>query len=573
MDGFRTPGGGLLPDWSIERLSRDAATVQLAAGEWLFHERDAAESAFVVRSGRLEVLSEPDGLPIRIVKRGAMIGELALLTRTDRSASVRALCDSELLEIDRAAFERMLGDDGALAVSLCGVLAAQVAANRSPPAVHEPARTIALIALDKGVSVDALAERLGRSLAPYGRAAVVSARDVSGPAVSVAAEAATLVERALGGNRWVIMSAKDDPAAAWTRACLSEADRVVALSTGLVPRPWLTDASVLRGCELLVIGRSAPDFLLRALEPAVVQVLVDDPAIERYLGLAARRLTGRAVGIVLSGGGARAFAHIGVVEELRAAGVRIDRFGGASVGALIAAAYAMELTNDSALDAIRHYFVEEKPNSDYTLPVYAVLRGRRAQRLLAEGFGPVRIEELPTRFFAVSTDLTTRSLVVHRSGPVHEAVFASLAVPGMFPPVPAAHGRLLVDGGVLDNLPVQTMAQDAEGPVIAVDVGQVTGWVPARRGPEARWRAGVRTLIAGRADRLPTLTETLLRTMMIGSRDTVAAARRHADLVITPEVAGAGLVEFKQLSRMREAGRAAVRRLLESDPEALAPFL
>jgi predicted acylesterase/phospholipase RssA len=217
-------------------------------------------------------------------------------------------------------------------------------------------------------------------------------------------------------------------------------------------------------------------------------------------------------------------------------------------------------------------FLDRNPTGDYTLPVYALLRGRRTQRLLAGAFGSVRIEELPTRFFAVSTDLNSRSLVVHRTGPLHEAVFASLAIPGVFPPVPTPEGRLLVDGGVLDNLPVEPMAQEAEGPVIAVDIGGFGGWAPDRQRSAPAWRASARSLIAGRVDPLPTLTETMLRTLLVGSRDTAAAARRHADLVITPDVGGVGMLEWKQLPRMREAGRAAVRRLLESDPDALARF-
>jgi NTE family protein len=190
-----------------------------------------------------------------------------------------------------------------------------------------------------------------------------------------------------------------------------------------------------------------------------------------------------------------------------------------------------------------------------------------------EAFGDVRIEQLPLRFFCVSVDLNARSLFVHRSGPLGDAVFASLAIPGVFPPIPTAEGRLLVDGGVLDNLPVETMARDAEGPVIAVDVTRVVPWEPRLDGPRTSWRARAASVISGQPHELPRLAETMFRTLVVGSRDTVATARRHADLVITPQVDGAGLLDWKQLPRMRDAGRAAVRELLEADPEALQRYV
>ena len=115
-------------------------------------------------------------------------------------------------------------------------------------------------------------------------------------------------------------------------------------------------------------------------------------------------------------------------------------------------------------------FRATNPARDFTVPAFSLLRGTRARRLLDEVFGERRIEELPLRFFCLSCDLMEREPVVHRTGRVVDAVYPSFAIPGVFPPVARPDGRLLVDGGVLDNLPVETMARSGEGPVIAVDV-------------------------------------------------------------------------------------------------------
>jgi predicted acylesterase/phospholipase RssA len=195
--------------------------------------------------------------------------------------------------------------------------------------------------------------------------------------------------------------------------------------------------------------------------------------------------------------------------------------------------------------------------------LYALLRGHRARGLIAEHVGEQRIEELPMRFFCVSCDLVAREVVVHRRGLLREALYASMAIPGVFPPVPTRDERLLVDGGVLDNLPVATMASAGEGPVVASDVTGRMGAVqrPAHR-RAARIAAPLRRALTGSEAALPRLGETIVRTVMVGGTDTVAAAREHADLVITPEVGGVGLIDWKRLDAVRELGRRAAQETL-----------
>jgi predicted acylesterase/phospholipase RssA len=131
-------------------------------------------------------------------------------------------------------------------------------------------------------------------------------------------------------------------------------------------------------------------------------------------------------------------------------------------------------------------------------------------------------------------------------------------------------GRLLVDGGVLDNLPVATMARTGEGPVIAVDVtGRMGQFGPARRKGLERLGRPLRRALTGSEAPIPRLGETIVRTLTVGSIDTVAAARLHADLVITPAVESIGLMEWQSLHRVRELGRAAARDVLARDPDLL----
>lgn len=492
MDPFEQPSqadGSLfasLPEESVQRLRDLAKPVHLAAGEWLFHEGDEADCAYVVQSGRVQVVS--DDLTIRTVRRGAVIGELAPLSGGKRGASVRAQHDCHLLQVGRDEFEQLITTDPRFALALCRALAGKLAEHRSPVSSGQAPRRIAIVALSGGVSTDDLADRLAAHLATAGEAVVLR----SGESASHADHVAT-IERAETLSRYVVLSAGDRPSDAWTGAALAEADRVIAVSRGPGTGGWSAHTRALEGCELLSLGSSVSGALLQTLEPEVVQTIPDETAMARWMALAARRFAQRAVGIVFSGGGARAFAHLGVVEALRAAGVQIDRVGGVSMGAIVAGAVAAEMDDDTMFQTFHRYFVEQNPSGDYTLPAFSIVRGLRTRRLLAEAFGETTIESLALRFFCLSADLNSRSAVIHRAGPLHEAIFASLALPGVFPPVRTPDGRLLVDGGVLDNLPVGTMAADAEGPVIAVDLTRVEAWRPRSvtpPGPGELGRAG-----------------------------------------------------------------------------------
>jgi predicted acylesterase/phospholipase RssA len=271
----------------------------------------------------------------------------------------------------------------------------------------------------------------------------------------------------------------------------------------------------------------------------------------------ARRLSGTSIGIVLSGGGARAFSHIGVLDELTAAGVTIDRIAGVSMGAVVGALFAIGHNGDE-IDAICfEEWVRRRPLRDFTVPRHSLIRGERFQSMLHRTFGTRLIEELPRSFMCGCAELRSGRLEITRHGPLWEAVGFSINLPVIAPP--QVRGQdIFIDGSLVDNLPVKAMADMGEGPIIAVDVKAA----PERpdNGPK-----GAR----GRDDRPPSLPETLTRLLLLGSQNTSQAARRHADLVIKPRAVGVGLLEFASLEEAREAGRVAAREALERAPARL----
>jgi predicted acylesterase/phospholipase RssA len=548
-----------LTDELLGRLGDRLREVHVRAGEWILREGDMADSLFIVRSGRVDVVDEgPPTALIRVLRRGDVLGELALLRAGTRSVSARARRDVELLELDRAEFEALIQQAPGFALGLTRSLGAQLAASRTPVVAATPPQTVVVVGLDEGAPVAEVARGLAAALDRLGSVASLSEGELS------------TIEQAERDADRVVMEAGPAPDDEWTSICLREAHLVLAVTTGRPSPVWREHATALQGCELLVLAPEVPPHVIADLEPREVQVLAEAVGRQAALEATARRIAGRSLGIVLSGGGARAMAHLGVIEELTSAGLHFDRVAGVSLGSLVAAATAMGLDPAASYEAFERNFVSTNPTNDFAIPAFSLLRGAKARRLLQDAVGDRRIEALPLRFFCVSCDLIAREAVVHRTGPLADAIYASLAIPGVFPPVRTEEGQLLVDGGVLDNLPVATMARSGEGPVIAVDVtGRIGNFGTSQRPGAARLGRPVRRVLTGSEATVPRLGETIVRSVTVGSIDTVAAARLHADLVVTPDVEGIGLMEWRALPRVRELGRQAARQALASDPDLL----
>src|SRR5204863_5883407 len=165
-----------------------------------------------------------------------------------------------------------------------------------------------------------------------------------------------------------------------------------------------------------------------------------------------------------------------------------------------------------------------------TLPLIALVRGKKVSELLRENFGLGRIEEMPKPFFCVSSDLTSGRIHVHRSGALWRALRASVALPGILPPV-THHGHLLVDGGVMNNLPVDVMKEQSAGPIIASDV---TGELDMRAGDDRYGERPIWSLLWRWMRGSPSIVSILMRSGTVGSEAQRRVVREQADYLFEP---------------------------------------
>jgi NTE family protein/lysophospholipid hydrolase len=285
---------------------------------------------------------------------------------------------------------------------------------------------------------------------------------------------------------------------------------------------------------------------------------------DRDLRRVARRAAGRAVGLVLGGGGARGFAHVGALRALEEAGMEIDAVGGTSIGALVSAAYAAGISVDR-MHELAQSFASPKKLLDRTLPVVALMVGRKITGLYRTVFGELLLEDLWTPCFGVSSGLSRARAVIHRTGPVWKIARASTALPAIFPPLLDDDGEVLVDGCVMNNMPLDVMRAQCEG-------GTVLGINPMPTRDKLKnysfgssisgWRALLaRFGIMASGMRAPMIIGSVMRATEINSANRMRQVpfRQLADLLIEPPVEAYAILAFDKYAPIIEIGYQATR--------------
>lgn len=544
----------------------------LPGGSTLFEAGDPSDALYVLRSGSLGAFRMSGDSDVEqcigLIAAGESVGELGLIVDQPRSATIRALRDSELLRLSRAAFDALVKRQPTAMLEAARVAVERLLMRRTGDLVSSP-RTLALLPHDPGIDAQAFAQALEQVLGRYGSCHVLDASQAAGQTSAwfAAQEAA---------SRFVIYLAGADNDG-WRELCVRQADALILLADAVtVPSPWpdracLTAQQAQYRPRHLVLrhargsigwGRGAA-WLSVAPGARLHHWCVGDD-IERI----ARLIAGRSLGLVLSGGGARGFAHIGVVRALREAGIRIDAVGGTSIGAIIGAGVAAGWSDDEMIERYRRAFVAGRPLSDYTFPFVAMTAGRRVSELLQEAFGERHIEDLALPYFAVSANLTSGDAVTHRSGLLWHWLRASSAIPGVLPPV-FHQGQVLVDGAVINNLPTDVMREQSVGDVIGVDIGAddvLHAGVDEHASPHG-WR-----LLLDRLGqpRRPGVVSILLRAGMVNSKAANADRRAKASLLLAPPVNGVGLLDWTAYERAIELGYQYALRVIGGQTDALA---
>jgi predicted acylesterase/phospholipase RssA len=551
-------------------------------GHALCRQGNESDGLYLVASGRLSILRElPTGEEVVLshVGRGDSLGEVAALTGNPRSATVRALRDSVLARLGRTGLDQLLERHPKLILALTRRLATWIGPEAPVSERGRGCVAVALVATTAtrdGVPLPEVAARLAAALARIGPTLHLSSARIDRDLGTDESRLGAWIDEQEACHSFLLYEADPAPGiTAWTRRCLRQADRVLVVGDGDGGggEPSLGEL----GGELVRYeGRSREELVLLHLRRK------ERPhGTARWLALhsflrhhhirmnvpgdfdrLARFVNGTPVGLVLGGGGARGFAHIGVIRALEEAGIPIDRVGGTSMGAVMAGLYARGIDWKGMVRRNRWGWVKYKPHKLYTLPIISLLSSRKAERMLDMMFGDDQIEDLWLPFFCVSTNLTRAEVVVHRHGDMERLVGASMRLPGVVPPM-VENGDLLVDGGVLNNLPIDVMRRQGRGPIIAVDVSAA---IDVRADPSYREAPSPWQLLLGNwrktAKPFPNILQLLHRSAVLASDIYARQSKDEVELYIDLPMDEFDLFNVEPLDEIVEVGYQFTRELL-----------
>lgn len=558
---------------------------RLEAGQQLFAQGDDADAAYIVVTGRLRLTAEHEGVETLdlSIGRGDIVGELGIIDQAPRSATARATRDSTLARLSVDAFATLTAKHPSLMLQVFRkVVTSVMRPNHRPP----QAGMIAVAVLDSSADpnlVRTLAdeiERHGPSLyLDRGQVAEFFRRRGIADADAGSAEHARLDEflnEADVAHRWVLLEC-DPMLTAWSRRALRSADRVVIVTP---PFPNADELKLIADFtevvdavadrELWMVQSNAASIDRPTANRKVMEVMRPDRVLQLHRGTpeSAARLgrlaSGTATGVALSGGGGRGLAHIGALRALAESGVSIDVVTGTSMGSIVAASMAYKADARAVLDHLAPAFAAATI-VDYTLPIVSLASGLGLTDAIGLMAGPIWIEELALPFACVSTNLTTASKVVHRTGELARCLRASVSLPGVFPPV-VIDGELLVDGGVLENLPVGPLVEDAAvSTIIAIDVAPPAG--PSAKVDYAGGVSGsqaLRNQLSSKRESYPAMASTVMSSMLLGSAQARNAALEQdtIDTYISLNLKGVKLLEFDSLANVAERGYEATMEAL-----------
>ncbi len=582
----------------LEDLRGRLEWVEIAGGETLMSEGEAGDSMYWAISGRLRayVLSD-DGSQrmVREMGRGNSIGEMSLFTGEPRAATVVALRDSVLVRLPKSDFSTLLTSSPQLTITLTRQIIGHLRTAHSRSALERPVM-IGLLPITSGVDQRDFGNRLAAHLRRHGRVRVLDAAAVDlelheagfanrEPDDGQASRRITLLlEEVEAANDFVLLLGDDGPTP-WTQRLSRHCDELLLLADATQPaalhpieEQCLTRRPAHAGAAEIIVLLHAAD--LRSprntrkwldRRPVADHIHVR-PALERDMARLARMQSRTAVGLVLAGGGARGFAHLGVYQALQERGIEIDCVGGTSIGATMAACVASDRPLDVVLSVARRAF-SVNPTGDFNfLPLLSLIKGRRLRNILRKsvhdllGFD-ADVEDLWKNTYCIATNYSQAREQVLNSGNLVKSMLASVAIPGALPPV-VRDGDLLCDGGTFNNFPVDVMRnRRGIGRVFGVDLDfrktrrmdmdEVPGsWALLRDRFRPRGK---------RRFRLPSMMSYLLNVTILYSMSRQSQARRMTDVYFNPPLDRVGLLEWDKFDDIVLQGHAHAVEVLQRD--------
>ena len=570
---------GDLPKEMWHELQDNLEWRYLSNGDVLFKEGDAADGLYIVVKGRLRAMVKADdGSEHSIGEIGPseVVGEYALLTGEPRSSTVYAVRESSIARISIALFDKCTSKYPQMMRNIARIMVSRQKKMLQDEDLKSPDRmTFALIQASPDIDIYSFAKKLSESLSTYGPTLIIDSKkfdesfgrtDAAHASVDAPIQPAIVAKlNELEESGRYLLFLADDINSSWTRRAIGQADRILIVADSQqdpdpleierIPDelavPVRTDLILLHPANTdTPIGTSA--WLDKRNVRTHFHIRLGDIG---HMDRLARRISGHAIGLVLSGGAARGYAHMGVFKALLEVGIPFDYIAGSSMGSILAGIIANGFTYEKYEEFAQ--WCADLGVSDYTLPYAALNTSDHVTQLCSKAFEDRLIEDLWIPFFCISTNLSRAEKKIHQRGLLWRAVRSSMSIPGLFLPV-LDNGDILVDGGIIDAYPVESMRNIAESNrIIGVNI------TPHR---EKKFNFDYDTSISGwriflnrlnpfsKNIRIPSITDVLWQSFVINNRRNSIDQESLADLTIFPGTNGFSISDYAKWREITQCG-------------------
>ncbi|KAA3437046.1 patatin-like phospholipase family protein [Rufibacter hautae] len=570
----------------VEELLLKFNWVELNRGEVLCHEGEVGDCVYLLVSGRLKAwvdFNTRDAREVGEIAQGESVGEMALITGEARTATIVAMRTCMLAKLLKSDFDELVAHHPEVAVTLSKLIIDRLTFtmhHTRVPAKHT--NLVLLPATDSPVTKDFLAQLVGALHEHY------PIKHIHKDLLPLPLQDGSLAEdeRFFEIHNWMAEQEADqgyvifeaDPAdQEWTGHCLRQADKIlllaeVARGTTLSEVEQFLfsngDVQLQQATEVALLYPNATEnptqtheFLAQRPVSRHYNIRLQD---QRHLNRLARMLTNKGIGLVLGGGGAKGFAHIGIFKALGEADIPIDMVCGTSIGAIIAAAIAHEWNPEEIYRKGRSAFVIDKPLNDYTLPVLSLIKGHKLQDTNKKYFGEKNIEDLWLNFFCISSNYTLSEMVVHERGPLWKAVTASVSIPGVLPPVVDGN-NLLIDGASFNNFPVDVMKAKYGGKLIGINLLEDKEYKLNYTTLPGGWHLFLsRFLPFLKRYKSPSISAIMLKSTILSSMVHQRKQINDLDLFLNPPVGKFSLLDMKNFDTIAATGYAYAKEFLQT---------
>lgn len=569
---------GEMNDDQLDYILNVTRILEFEAGQYLFQQNEKGHSFYIVLSGRFRTIQNTENgiLILGDISAGEPIGEFSLFTREAHSASVVALRRSLILQLEDDDYKMLVQQFPSFANTITKFIIERMRRNSHQSKMDAAPKNIAVVNLQPANDVSAYTASIEQELNKMGFG--ISIYDHTSHSADDHHLTFDEMEKQPGLN--FLVCDVENPG--WARQCIAYCDLVIVATDFHADSNLYEIEKVLQLYADNVMNKKIYLLLLheeQAAFPSNTRRWFNARIVSLHLhmrknhGADTRRfcriITHQGIGLVLGGGGARGFAHVGVAKALIESGVEFDFIGGTSAGAVYGAGLSfLDFDFKKAAAMCRLAADSKLTSNDLTLPIVSLMSGKKIRKFLDTMFGDSHLEDMWVNTYCVSTNFSNATLKIHDKGLTQLQVAASMAIPGVFPPV-IINKHLHIDGGVIDNLPVEAMHKKPVRHIIAVSLSaEETAMIDLQEVPSS-WELFWSKLKNTTNFQLPGISSILVNSITINSRHRQQSSKPNVSVFLELDLKKFKFLDWNSWEQLIEKGYVQTKQKLEETAEEL----